>query len=253
MDRATSPDDLASLLEIHERLNASAPALRAERGGAIPADLPRSDVAPIVLPPTRAPAASLAAVLGSRRSVYDFSDAAVPLDRLGSLLGSTVGVARHVRLPDGTDRALPFAPTAGGLRTLDVHVVARRVTAVPPGVWRYDPDRHRLVPTSTGDPTEHLALAYLQAEFADRAPATLVLVARAGVALATYPPRHYRTLHVEAGVAAQSIALVATGLGLGCCMVAGYRDDVVAGLLALDVTDIPMLLLPVGIPRTIAG
>jgi len=49
----------------------------------------------------RVPAASLAAVLGSRRSVYDFSDAAVPLDRLGSLLGSTVGVARHVRLPDG--------------------------------------------------------------------------------------------------------------------------------------------------------
>lgn len=63
----------------------------------------------------RVPAASLAAVLGSRRSVYDFSDAAVPLDRLGSLLGSTVGVARHVRLPDGGAPPVSAPFTFGGL------------------------------------------------------------------------------------------------------------------------------------------
>lgn len=203
----------------------------------IPVELPGS---PIV------PALALSEALRRRRSAYAFAPRPVELAALGGLLAWSVGKARAVTLPGGETRSLPYAPTAGGLRSLDLYAVVRSVESLAAGVYRYDLDEHALVPVSTGDPTSLLALAYVQAEFADRAPLTIALSARLGVALAAYPLRHYRTLHMDAGVAGQTIALVATALGLGSCMVAGYRDDVVSGMLALDDSSVPTLLVAVG-------
>lgn len=170
------------------------------------------------------------------------------VELLGDLLGWSFGVARRVALPDGEVRALPFSPAAGGLASTAVFAVTRRVSGVGAGVWRYLPQQHALAPVAVGDATPHLSAAYLQAAFAERAPVTLVLTADLRATLASYPLRHYRTLHTDTGVAAQTLALVGAALGLASCMVAGYRDGVVADLLRLEDGVLPTLLVPVGPP-----
>lgn len=181
-----------------------------------------------------------------RRSSYVFASRPVELAALGGLLAWSVGKARSVTLPGGETRSLPYSPTGGGLPSLGVYAVVRSVESLAPGVYRYAFDEHALVPVSTGDPTSLLALAYVQAEFAERAPLTIAVVAQLELALATYPLRHYRTLHMDAGVAGQTISLVAIALGLGSCLVAGYRDDIVSGMLTLEDGVVPMLLMAVG-------
>ena len=192
------------------------------------------------------PGLALSEALRQRRSAYAFASRPVKLAALGALLAWSVGKARTVTLPGGETRSLPYAPTAGGLPSLDVFAVVRSVESLAPGVYRYAFEEHALGAVSTGDPTSLLALAYVQAEFAERAPLTIALVARLELALATYPMRHYRTLHMDAGVAGQTIALVATALGLGSCLVAGYRDDIVSDMLTLDASSLPMLLVAAG-------
>lgn len=153
--------------------------------------------------------------------------------------------ASALRTPPGL--ALPILDDPEGASTA-VFIVARRVTGVAAGVWRYLPEQHALAQVAMGDATPHLSAAYLQAAFAERAPVTLALTADLRATLASYPLRHYRTLDTDTGVAAQTLALVGAALGLASCMVAGYRDGVVAHLLRLEDGVLPTLLVPVGPP-----
>jgi SagB-type dehydrogenase family enzyme len=75
---------------------------------------------------------------------------------------------------------------------------------------------------------------------------TLALVARLDTTLGRYPVRHYRTLHVDTGIAAENLYLVATALGLACCAVSGFHDTALTELLRLPSGRFPVLLFPVG-------
>jgi SagB-type dehydrogenase family enzyme len=204
----------------------------------------------VELPPAEQPDADLVDVLRRRRSAYSFAPRPLRLDALGALLGLAVGVQRFVSAYGADRHPLGMAPSAGGLPCLRAYAVVRSAENVEPGVYRYDAAAHELVERVPGDPGSALAEAYLQPEFAERAPVTLALTARLDVAFGKYPLRHYRTLHVDAGIAAQNLYLVATALGLSCCAVAGYDDEALAALLRLPDAEIPTLLFPTGHART---
>ncbi|RKT55855.1 SagB/ThcOx family dehydrogenase [Saccharothrix australiensis] len=183
----------------------------------------------IPLPPPAEPATTLVAALRSRRSRYSYG----PLSRqdLGTLLGLAVGVQRHV-----PPHVLGMNPTAGGLPSLAVHVV------VDGEVFEYLREPHALCRTGTAD----LAGVFAQDGFAERARAAVVLTGRMGPGLAKYGPRHYRTVHLDAGVAVQNLYLVATAVGLRCCAVAGFADDAVKALVRGGEEDVPLALFVVG-------
>jgi len=145
-------------------------------------------------------------------------------------------------------RITPFSrsPSAGGLNSVQVSVAATRVHPLAPGVYRYDLDGHRLLGVTEGDPRSALASCYVQREFADACAATVVLSARLGPALERYPPRHYRTLHVDAGIAVQSLYLVATALELACCAVAGYHDEQARRLVRAADDEVVTVLVALG-------
>ncbi|MEU4805278.1 nitroreductase family protein [Actinosynnema sp. NPDC023587] len=174
---------------------------------------------------------TLAAALLSRRSRYSYG----PLSRrhLGSLLRYAVGVQRRV-----PPHVLGTNPTAGGLPSLRVHVV------LDGDVHEYLREQHALCPTGTAD----LTGVFAQDEFARRARAVIVLTGRVGPGLAKYGPRHYRTVHLDAGVAVQNLYLVSTALGLSCCAVAGFADDAVKALVRGGEGDVPLALFVVGGP-----
>ncbi|MBM7790619.1 SagB-type dehydrogenase family enzyme [Tenggerimyces flavus] len=156
----------------------------------------------------------------------------------------SVGVSRTVAAYDDPAHPLSLAPSAGGLRSLTTYVLARDAEDLAAGVYAYDPVEHALVPG--GSDLGALGSAYVQPEFAARAPVSLALAAHLDVALAKYPPRHFRTLHVDAGIAVQNLYLVGTALGLACCAVSGFHDERLAALLELPASSIPMMLFPVG-------
>jgi SagB-type dehydrogenase family enzyme len=186
----------------------------------------------------------LADVLHSRRSSYRFATAAPTALELSTVLRWALGPQRTVRLPDGAEHAMRMAPSAGGLPSLATFVASRPGGEIPGGVHRVEGGT--LTALWSGDPRAALASVLAQPEFADRAPLVLVLVARLDTTLTKYPVRHYRTLHVDAGIAVQNLYLVAAALGLNCCAVTGFDDGGVAGLLRLPDTMFPVVLFPLG-------
>nr|WP_241728587.1 SagB family peptide dehydrogenase [Nocardioides zeae] len=214
-----------------------------------------SAASPVPLPEeVLPPAADLGEVLAARRSSYRYGAVPVPLPDLAALLRAALGVQRTVRLPDGRSRALSVAPSAGGLPSLTAYVVVRGPgvglpgAPVPAGVHRVDlrADEPALVPVRGGDPTPFLARALDQPELADRAGVVVALVARLDTTLDRYPARHYRTLHVDAGVALGHLYLAATALGLPGVAVMGYDDTALDALLDLPEDQFTTVLFALG-------
>lgn len=187
---------------------------------------------------------SLTDALWQRRSRYAFDPRPLSIDALSALLRLAVGVGRTVAAYGDPEHPLSLAPSAGGLRSLTTYVIVRSAEGLSPGVYAYDPVEHALVHGT--DAVDALESVYVQPEFASRAPVSLALAAHLDVALAKYPPRHFRTLHVDAGIAVQNLYLVSTALDLACCAVSGFHDEKLAALLELPASSIPMMLFPVG-------
>lgn len=189
-------------------------------------------------------------VLAQRRSSYGYLASPLPRHAVSILLGRALGEQRRVRAYGSDDHLLAMSPSAGGLPSLDVYVCITRVEGVDPGIYRYRRATHDLELIVVGDPAPALRQVYLQAEFADRAALTICLVARLDVVLTKYSARHYRTVHVDAGVAVQNLYLVATALdGVGGCAVAGFDDAAADALLGLTDSAFTAVLFAVGSVR----
>lgn len=196
--------------------------------------------------PPALPETPLAGALARRRSAYAFSPAPFDLPTLSSLLRHAVGIGRRVGANGRRDHPLGVAPSAGGLESVAVYVSAANVDALPAGHYAFERDAHTLVELAACDARAGLRRMYGQREFADRCAVSLALVARLEVCLAKYSLRHYRTVHVDVGIVAQNLYLVATALGLSACAVAGFRDDAVADVLGIERHELPVLLFAVG-------
>ena len=126
---------------------------------------------------------------------------------------------------------LRTAPSAGALYPLEVYLVAGRVATLPAGIYRYDPRRHQLVPTVSGDRRRELTLAALHQSWIADAPAVVVIAAVFRRTSTKYGGRGERYVHIEAGHAAENVCLQAVALGLGTTIVGAFSDAEVKRLL----------------------
>lgn len=200
---------------VHDALNATAVPRRPD-----PTLLP--PLAPAVhypLPEPTRPTAELVEVLRGRRSSYAFGSRPT-LAQVAALLH--LGVSS--------------APRAGGLPSLRTYLVTRGLDGVGAGVHRSEVGHPAptLTAVRSGDPTAFVAGSLDQPPFASRVPLWVALVADVGVTRERYPPRHYRTLHLDAGAALQNLLLVATALALPVCPVMGFDDAAWVQLLNLE-------------------
>jgi len=169
---------------------------------------------------------TVAAVLGERRSLRDFSGAAVDLGEVAQLLWAAQGITHPM--------GLRTAPSAGALYPLECHLVA--------------PRRHDLAPSVEGDRRGELAAAALGQTWMAAAPAVIAIAAVARRTTAKYGERGLRYVHIETGHAAENVYLQAAALGLGTTIVGAFDDERVHGLLAMAPDEDPLALLPVGRP-----
>jgi len=191
-------------------------------------------------PPAHGGEMALAAALGERRSLRDFSGAAVDLGEVAQLLWAAQGITHPM--------GLRTAPSAGALYPLECHLVAGAVTGLAAAVYRYDPRRHDLAPSVEGDRRGELAAAALGQTWMAAAPAVIAIAAVARRTTAKYGERGLRYVHIETGHAAENVYLQAAALGLGTTIVGAFDDERVHGLLAMAPDEDPLALLPVGRP-----
>jgi SagB-type dehydrogenase family enzyme len=190
---------------------------------------------PIVVP--QAPVAgsmSLEEALTRRRSIRDFTDAAIGKDTLARLLWASQGV---------TDASgLRTAPSAGALYPLEVYAVTAD------GVFHYEPRRHRVVRQAANDVRRALARAALSQDVVRSAPLVVVIAAVPARTAVKYGQRAMRYVYLEAGHAAQNVLLQATALGLGAVPVGAFEDDAVHQVLLLPPAQHVIYIIPVGHP-----
>ncbi len=180
--------------------------------------------------------------LAQRRSVRAFAPQPLALSQLGQILWSAQGVT-------GSRWPLRTAPSAGGLYPLEIYVVAGRMNDLAAGIYRYRPTDHSLTVVASGDHRESLARAALGQGWMAQAPVVLAIAGVVARTAAKYGQRAERYVFMEAGHAAQNVYLQAQADGLGTTAVGAFRDTAVRTLLGLPDDEMPLYLMPVGVPR----
>jgi SagB-type dehydrogenase family enzyme len=182
------------------------------------------------LPPPRALRGRLGGLIACRRSASSDDLRPVQLQDLATVLA-----ASYAASPRGRSFRRPV-PSAGALYPLEVYVIAPAVTGVEPGVYHYDPFRHRLARL---DP---LRFADLRATLVDRSiadvtAAVLVVTAVFWRSRLKYGSRGYRFALLEAGHLAQNALLAATELELAALPFGGFYDTLLDRLIGADGLD----------------
>jgi SagB-type dehydrogenase family enzyme len=172
-----------------------------------------------------------------RRSAAPMSRAPLQLAELARVLDLSVGVTGTARAPDGVELPLRATPSAGGLCSYDLFVLARHVEGLTPGVHYVHPGR-RVLQLIDGESSFDEAASYTG--YADRvaeAAAVVVFVAAFGRGRWKYGERGYRMALIECGQVAQSVVTAAAALGLVAHPLSGFVDDYFDRLVGVNGTD----------------
>ncbi|WP_269859377.1 SagB/ThcOx family dehydrogenase [Streptomyces sp. RPT161] len=195
----------------------------------------------IQLPESRLSDVSLAQVLAGRRSARDFASAPLPFGSLASVLryGDSETIEVQSRLESGGEAALRLrtAPSAGGLFPVEVWVVARNITELERGIYRYLPDADALETWAGEQELTRLLSSCADVagdDLAGTCGALLLFVASPWRSMRKYGPRGLRFVLHETGSIAQNIHLTATALGLGSLDYSGFFDDETHRALGID-------------------
>ena len=184
---------------------------------------------------TPPPTAPVEECLRRRRSWAPMAADAVSLPQLGHLLGATTGVTGAGGLM-GSDVRLPLraTPAAGGLYSTDLYVYAHNVDGMDQGLYYHDPSARELLLVRDDAGPEEIAVHTGYASRAAEASAVLVYVASFRRLQWKYRQRAYRMAHLDCGHLAQSIVLVANGLGLVAHPMIAFADDYFNDLVGVD-------------------
>jgi len=192
---------------------------------------------PLPAPQTTGPL-SVEETLVQRRSVREYQPESLTLAEVGQLLWAAQGI-----IQPGDHRT---APSAGATYPLEILLAAGNVHDLSPGLYRYYPLEHALVPMLEGDLRGKLAAAALDQLFMKDGAAALVINAIYERTSGKYGQRGLRYVHMEVGYASENIHLQAAALGLGTVAVGAFHDDRVQELLNLSANEHPLLIMPVG-------
>lgn len=187
----------------------------------------------------RGESGSIEDLLHRRRSVRRFAPGALQLGDVGKLLFAAQGINRP--------RGFRTAPSAGALYPLTVHIAAGAVQGMEPAVYRYLPDGHALSRVALGDVRREVADAALGQMWMAGAQVILVISAEYAKVTGKYGRRGEQYTHIEAGCAAQNVALQALDLGLGGTVVGAFKESLMRDVLRTPPELVPLIAMPIGL------
>lgn len=186
------------------------------------------------LPPAEEVTIPLSTALGRRRSQRAYADRPVAVQQLATLLGRACSPGSY--------------PSAGARYPIEVCLLARRVTGIAAGFYRYRPEHHGLQ-AMEGAAEALLAALLLPGKRSDieAAPLSLILISHFPRMTGKYGARGYRFCLQECGHIGQNVQLLAVALGLDSLVMGAFLDDEVHAALGLDGVESAVLaVMPVG-------
>lgn len=187
----------------------------------------------VMLPaPEKRGAMSLEEALEKRESVRSFSSKPLTMREISQIFWAAQGTTR--RWGGRT------SPSAGALYPLEIYMALRD------GLYRYVPDKHRMMRVTDRNLMAPLSEAALGQGCVREAPAVVIITAVYERIERKYGGRGERYVKIEAGHAAQNILLQAAALGLSAVPVGAFHDEKVSRVLSLPDDHRPLYLIPVG-------
>lgn len=179
---------------------------------------------------------SVEEALLNRRSVREFGEDSLTIERVSQLLWSAQGIT--------SKWGGRTSPSAGALYPLEIYVLVGKVKGIKAGFYHYEPDKHSLTPKNDKDLREELTKASLKQEEILVAPVTLVIAAVYKRTMKKYGQRGMRYVHMEAGSVGENIYLQCGSLGLGTVSIGAFEDEEVKKV--LGISEEPLAIFPVG-------
>jgi SagB-type dehydrogenase family enzyme len=184
---------------------------------------------------------TLSEVLESRRSLREYDQAPVTVAQLGELLYRVARVRGVGPLDAGSPVSYqtvsrPF-PAGGGLGEVELYVTVVRCAGLEPGIYRYDPAGHRLVPRPHDQAArmELVQQAYMATGRLLAEPQLVFTVTSRLERISwKYATIAYALALKHVGVLYQTMYLVATAMGLAPCAFGSGDSEVAARAIGLD-------------------
>lgn len=174
---------------------------------------------------------NIGATILLRRSTRNFTGNAVSKEALASVMTYATDAQRLI------DPSL-----------LETYLIIQQVKGLPPGVYRYYPEKKSICLIYAGDFRSQCWHFCLGQHLARDAAALVIHAASLKEAMQRHGNRAYRYLHLDAGYIGQGINLAAIRLGLGVSGIGGFYDDEVNHLLGLSLEKIIVYITTLGEP-----
>jgi SagB-type dehydrogenase family enzyme len=198
-------------------------------------------------PPMLSGNMSVEEALFKRRSIRNFKNEPLDLKVVSQLLWSVYGVTY---VYEKTGLLFKTAPSAGATYPLEIYLLAGNVDSLKPGLYRYIPANHSIVPMMEGDMRNQLTKACYGQDMIDQAPLSIVFTAVYERLTSRYGKRGKdRYVCMDLGHSGQNLYLQATALSLGTCAIGAFEDKAIISLFKLPEEETPLYVMPVGIPK----
>ena len=181
---------------------------------------------------------TLEETLFKRRSVREYVDKPLSLGEVSQLIWAAQGITESW--------GGRTAPSAGGLYPLEVYLTVGKVDGLSAGIYKYQPEGHKLQHIIDADIQVEVAKASLDQAWVREGAIVIIIAAIFERTTSKYGERGVRYVYLEAGHAAQNICLQATALGLGAVTVGAFDDEKLKGVAGMLTEETPLYVIPVG-------
>ena len=179
---------------------------------------------------------SLRQVIAKRASRRKYTDEALTIEELSFLVWATQGVRAVEPVADGvtTRRTVP---SAGCRHAFETYLFVNRVDGVEPGLYRYLPMEHKLLPVPREITAEQVGEACCGQGFVGEGAVVFIWTAIPYRMEWRYTTRSYKSIALDAGHLCQNLYLASEAIGAGTCAIGAYFQDEMDALLGLDGED----------------
>ena len=184
----------------------------------------------IILPEPKDLDMSLSSTLESRRSARDFVSE-INTEKLSSILFNSLGTRKETVF--GVEKRR--YPSGGPLYPVEFYVfIFKQIGDLRKGVYHYGVEDNSLTQIKKDIFDEKMMDSLIILDFAKKASFAVVMTAVFERNFMKYGERSYRFILLEAGSAAQNLALCATAVNVGSIQMGGLVDEKAEELLDID-------------------
>ena len=208
------------------------------------------ETGPVVdLPPPRLDGiVSVEAALRNRRSIRSYANDPLTLTDVSQLLWAAYGITKTFEgAPPFVRGGFRTAPSAGARFPLDLYLAAFDVTGLPPGIYWYQSETHKLMRISEGDKRAEVSEASFNQDQFKTAAAVIVYSAVYERTTVKYGGRgRDRYVCMDLGHSAENVYLQAYALKIGICAIGAFTDLWLRKTFRMTRAEEPLYVMPLG-------